>query len=109
MNKYESLDIETIWYNDVDKTHSIMNKFVYSERLFETENWNLINYYAGPIKISICGLNEEIKIEADEIWQKLLTECIETIKEAWKIEEKQIKIEKNSIKLNTISKTLNYT
>ena len=72
-----------------------MNKiFYYSERIIGDESDNLIIYFAGPIEISICGWNEEIKLSTKEKWSYLLEECFEVAKEAWEIEDNQVLIKK---------------
>jgi hypothetical protein len=74
-----------------------MNKFVISERIFETEDSNSIFYYAGPICISVSCWKEEIKLETKEIWKDELIKCLETAKKAWEIEDNQIEIKENEI------------
>ena len=69
-------------------------KFRYSERNigFSMDNW--INYYAGPFKISVSGWSDEIKIVCKKKWEHLIEDLVETIKEAWELEDTQIKISK---------------
>lgn len=77
----------------------MVGNFAISERNLNIESDNQITYYAGPIKIEICGWNEEIKISCKEKWAYLLEECIETAKEAWELEDNQIFKENNLIKI----------
>lgn len=69
-----------------------------SERDLGYESDNLINYYAGPVKISICGFDNTICLKTNSNWEYLLLECLETAKEAWKINDlNKITIKKNEI------------
>ena len=74
-----------------------MNKFVISERLFEDENWNSINYSAGPIKISVDCWEEIIELKTNEKWKDMLIDCLETAKEAWELKEENIIIKEKEI------------
>jgi len=68
-----------------------------SERLGDFECDNLINYWAGPVYISINIWEEEIKLSANDKWSFLLKECLETAKQAWNVKNDQIRIKKNNI------------
>ena len=46
-----------------------MNGFYFEERVLPGENINNIDYYAGPIKISICCWAEKIWLETNENWE----------------------------------------
>ena len=70
-----------------------MSGFYYEERVLPGETINNIDYYAGPVKISICCWAEEIYLEVNEKWENSLKECLETAKKAWCLKDEQIKIE----------------
>jgi hypothetical protein len=77
-----------------------MNKnFAYSERLLGIESDNQINYYAGPMKISISGWSEKIEISCKKKWEYLLEEVVDIAKKAWEVNDDQIKFEaENNVK-----------
>lgn len=79
-------------------------KFAYSERLLGFNSDNLITYFAGPIKIKICGWTEEIEISCKKKWDYLLDEVLDVAKNAWEIEENQIKWDKDDNKTKIIIK-----
>jgi len=58
---------------------------------------NEIIYYAGPVKIEICGWNGLIKLSSKKKWEWLLKECLEVAKEAWEIENDQVSFKSNDI------------
>jgi hypothetical protein len=43
------------------------NNFMYSERNMGEESDNLIIYFAGPVKISISGWNDQISLSISNI------------------------------------------
>ena len=71
--------------------------FSYCERNMDLESDNQIIYFAGPIKISISGWDGYIVLESKKKWSYLLDECLEIAKEAWQVEDNQIKKEENKI------------
>ena len=74
------------------------NNFTYAERNIGEESDNLIIYFAGPVKISISGSDDQISLSINNIkWNSLLMECLEIAKEAWEIKDEQITIQQKEI------------
>ena len=74
------------------------NNFAYAERDIGEKSDNLIIYFAGPVKISISGWNDQISLSINNIkWNSLLMECLEIAKEAWEIKDEQITIKEKEI------------
>ena len=74
------------------------NSFGYAERNIGEESDNLIIYFAGPVKISISGWNDQINLSISNVkWNFLLMECLEIAKEAWEVRNEQITIKEKEI------------
>lgn len=80
--------------------------FLYSERLGNNQADNLLTYFAGPLKISICGWTETITISTTTNWLHLLQKIIPTIKQAWNLTEEQITINNNNISIKLTYQTI---
>ena len=77
------------------------NNFTYAERNIGEESDNLIIYFAGPVKISISGSDDQISLSINNIkWNFLLMECLEIAKEAWNIKDEQITIREKEITID---------
>jgi len=77
------------------------NNFAYAERDIGEKSDNLIIYFAGPVKISISGWNDQISLSITNIkWSFLLTECLEIAKEAWEVKDEQVTIKEKEITIN---------
>ena len=77
------------------------NNFTYAERNIGEESDNLIIYFAGPVKISISGSDDQISLSINNIkWNFLLMECLEIAKEAWNIKDEQITIREKEIAID---------
>ena len=84
--------------------------FSFSERL-ETfsgpdNSYNCIDYYAGPIYISISGWNNTITIDVPDQWSFMLDDVLFAATAAWELCETDIVLEKNKIIINTNFKIL---
>lgn len=77
-----------------------------SERDLGYDSDNLLNYYAGPIKISINGYKEKITLSTTQNWKHLLKECFEISKSAWEIDENNTEIEIKELEI-TIKYNIN--
>ena len=85
-----------------------MNNFMISERDLNYESDNLLNYYAGPIKINVDGFSKIIKLSTNEMWNDLLIECLEIAKIAWGLDESNnITINKSEILIEYNFKNIN--
>jgi hypothetical protein len=74
------------------------NNFTYAERNIGEKSDNLIIYFAGPVKISISGWNDQINLSITNVkWNFLMMECLEIAKEAWEIRDNQITIRAKEI------------
>ena len=77
------------------------NNFMYAERILGEDSDNLIIYFAGPVKISISGWNDQINLSITNVkWKFLMTECLEIAKEAWEIKDNQITIKEKEITID---------
>lgn len=77
------------------------NNFAYAERNIGEKSDNLIIYFAGPVKISISGWNNQINLSINNIkWNFLLMECLEIAKEAWEIKDCQITVKEKEITIH---------
>lgn len=68
-----------------------------SERNLGFESDNLLNYSAGPIKISVNS--EHIILSTSPNWDFLLRECFELAKEAWLFEDSDVSHSELEIKI----------
>lgn len=60
-----------------------------SERI--NENANYVNYRAGPIRISVSGCANKIRLSCKkDIWIDLLKDCLEISIKAWELNKKDI-------------------
>jgi hypothetical protein len=62
-----------------------MSGFYYEERVLPGETINNIDYYAGPVKISICCWAEKIYLEVNKKWEK-------SLKEAWCLKDDKLRL-----------------
>lgn len=70
------------------------------------ESDNQITYYAGPIKITICGWSEKITLSTTTEWDYLLDEAKEIAIQAWELDKENIIREKNKITIKTNYNTI---
>lgn len=61
-----------------------------TERDLNYESDNLLDYYAGPIKFEISGINQTISIKTSTKWNFLLLDCLDIVKNAWNIKNDDI-------------------
>jgi hypothetical protein len=78
-----------------------------SERMGFFDCDNLLNYNAGPLKVTISGWEETILVKSPSPqWDHLLPSFLECAKLAWRLNDNDITFSTNEIKINLTYESL---